>query len=148
MSIIAPMSLDFAECDRRAWREIRSMTGGSIPAATPPAFTAVRFVRCTPLGPPMFHSSRLARRPAAQVGGLTRPRFDPRKGSMIFIDAIEIYECLASYLVGLDPFLCNQLIGFRFSEFAIAAPVLKLDEPPPFVVVVVSHGSYRCFDDH
>jgi len=66
---------------------------------------------------------------------------------MIFIDAIEIDERLASHLVGPDPFLRDQLIGFRFSEFSIATPILKLDEPALFVVVVVSHGSKRCFDD-
>ena len=60
---------------------------------------------------------------------------------MIFIDAIEIDERLASHLVGPDPFLRDQLISLRFSEFAIAAPILKLDEPAPLVVVVVSHGS-------
>jgi len=66
---------------------------------------------------------------------------------MIFIDANEIDERLASHLEGPDPLLRDQLISFRFSEFSIAAPVLKLDEPPRSVVVVVSHGSYRCFDD-
>jgi hypothetical protein len=66
---------------------------------------------------------------------------------MIFIDAIEIDERLASHLVGPDPFLRDQLIGFSFSELSIAAPILKLDEPALFVVVVVSHGSKRCFDD-
>jgi hypothetical protein len=40
---------------------------------------------------------------------------------MIFIDAIEIDERLASHLVGPDPFLSDQLIGFRFSVFSIAA---------------------------
>jgi AcrB/AcrD/AcrF family len=60
---------------------------------------------------------------------------------MIFIDAIEIDERLASHLVGPNPFLCDQLIGFRFSELSIATPVLKLSEPAAFVVVVVSHGS-------
>lgn len=60
---------------------------------------------------------------------------------MIFIDAIEIDERLASHLVGSDPFLRDQLIRFRFSEFAIPAPVFKLDEPAPLVVIVVSHGS-------
>jgi hypothetical protein len=60
---------------------------------------------------------------------------------MIFIDAIEIDERLASHLVGPDPFLRDQLISFRFSEFSIAAPVLKLGEPAPLAVVVVSHGS-------
>src|SRR5262249_28931545 len=39
------------------------MTGGSIPAFTPPVFTAVRSVRCAPPGPPMFRSSRRPRRP-------------------------------------------------------------------------------------
>jgi len=60
---------------------------------------------------------------------------------MIFIYAIEIDERLASHLVGSDPFLRDQLISFRFSEFAIPAPALKFDEPAPLVVVVVSHGS-------
>src|ERR1043165_2777799 len=60
---------------------------------------------------------------------------------MIFIDAIEIDERLAPHLVGPDPFLRDQLIGFRFSELSIAAPILKLDEPALFVVVVVRHGS-------
>src|SRR6185437_11920860 len=32
----------------RAWREIQSMTGGSILAFTAPVFTAVRSVRCAP----------------------------------------------------------------------------------------------------
>ena len=58
---------------------------------------------------------------------------------MIVIDALEIDERLASHLVGSDPFLRDQLIRLRFSEFAIPAPVLKLDEPAPLVVVVVSH---------
>lgn len=66
---------------------------------------------------------------------------------MIFIDAVEIDERLASHLVGPDPFLRDQLVGFRLAEFSIAAPILKLDEPALFVVVVVSHGSKRCFDD-
>jgi len=60
---------------------------------------------------------------------------------MIFIDAIEIDERLASHFVGSDPFLRDQLIRFRFSEVAVPAPVLELDEPAPLVVVVVSHGS-------
>jgi hypothetical protein len=58
---------------------------------------------------------------------------------MIFIDAIEIDERLASHLVRPDPLLRDQLISLRFSEFAISAPVLKLDEPALFVVVFVSH---------
>jgi hypothetical protein len=67
---------------------------------------------------------------------------------MIFINAIEIDECLTSHLVGPDPFLRDQLISFSFPEFAIAAPVLKFDEPALLVVVVVvSHGSQRRFDD-
>ena len=65
---------------------------------------------------------------------------------MIFIDAVKIDERLASHLVGSDPFLRDQLISLRFSKFAIAAPVLELDEPTMFVVVLVSHGSHRCFD--
>jgi hypothetical protein len=65
---------------------------------------------------------------------------------MILIDAFEIDERLASHLVGPDSFLRDQLISFRFSEFSIATPVLKLDEPALFVVVLVSHGSCRCFD--
>src|ERR1700722_2225466 len=65
---------------------------------------------------------------------------------MIFIDAVEIDERLASHLVGPDPLLRDQLISFRFSEFAIAATVLELDEPALFVVVLVSHDSHRCFD--
>jgi hypothetical protein len=52
---------------------------------------------------------------------------------MIFIDAIEIDERLASHLVGSDPFLRDQLIRFRFSEFTVPTPVLKLDEPAPLV---------------
>src|SRR6185312_658681 len=63
---------------------------------------------------------------------------------MIFIDAVEIDERLASHLVGPDSFLRDQLISLRFSELSIAAPILKLDEPALFVVVVVSHGSKRC----
>jgi hypothetical protein len=59
---------------------------------------------------------------------------------MVIIDAIEIDERLASHLVGPDPLLRDQLISFRFSEFAIAATVLELDEPA-LIVVVVSHGS-------
>ena len=43
------------------------MTGGSIPAFTPPVFTAVRSVRCAPPGPPMFRSSRRPRRPKRRV---------------------------------------------------------------------------------
>jgi hypothetical protein len=66
---------------------------------------------------------------------------------VIFINAIEIDECLASHLVGPDPFLRDQLISFSFPEFAIAAPVLKFDEPALLVVVVVSHGSQSRFDD-
>ena len=58
---------------------------------------------------------------------------------MIFIDAIEIDERLATHLVGPDPFLRDQLISFRFSELPIAASVLKLDEAALFVVVVISH---------
>lgn len=60
---------------------------------------------------------------------------------MIFIDAIEIDERLASHLVSPNPFLRDQFIGFRLSEFPIAAPVFELDEPAPSIVVVVSHGS-------
>jgi hypothetical protein len=60
---------------------------------------------------------------------------------MIFIDAIEIDERLASHLVGPDPFLRDQLISFRLSEFSIATPVLKLGEAAPLVVIVVSHDS-------
>ncbi|WP_291712620.1 hypothetical protein [Bradyrhizobium sp.] len=59
---------------------------------------------------------------------------------MIFIDAIEIDERFASHFVGSDPFLRDQLIGFCFSELSIAAPVLKLGEPAPLVVVIVRHG--------
>jgi hypothetical protein len=59
---------------------------------------------------------------------------------MIFIDAVEIDERLASHLIGSDPFLSDQLIGFSFSELSIATPVLKLGEPAPFVVVVLRHG--------
>lgn len=59
---------------------------------------------------------------------------------MIFIDAIEIDERLASHFVGPDPFLRDQFIGFRLSEFSIAAPVFEFDEPAP-LIVVVSHGS-------
>ena len=66
---------------------------------------------------------------------------------MIFIDAIEIDERLASHLVGPDPLLRDQLISFRFSEFAIAATVLELDEPAPLVAIIVKHGSCMCFDD-
>jgi hypothetical protein len=65
---------------------------------------------------------------------------------VILINAIEIDECLASHLVGPDPFLRDQLISFSFPEFTIAAPVLKFDEPA-LLVVVVSHGSQSSFDD-
>jgi hypothetical protein len=65
---------------------------------------------------------------------------------MIFIDTIEIDERLASHLVGPDPFLRDQLVSFRLSEFAIAAPVLKLGQPALLVAVVVSHGSWCYFD--
>ena len=68
-------------------------------------------------------------------------RFDPWQRGMILIDAIEIDERLASHLVGPDPFLRDQLISLRFSELSIAAPVLKLGQPAPLVLVVVSHGS-------
>src|SRR5882762_7839192 len=57
---------------------------------------------------------------------------------MIFIDAIEIDERLASYFVGSDPFLRDHLIRFRFSEFAIPAPVLELDEPAPLVSLLLA----------
>ena len=59
---------------------------------------------------------------------------------MIFIDAIEIDERLASHLVGPDPLVGDQLISLSPSEFAIAATVLELDEPAPFVVIIVNHG--------
>ena len=81
------------------------------------------------------------RRAAAQIGGLACCRFHPWQRGMIFIDAIEIDERLASHLVGSDPFLCDQLISFRLSELSITTPVLKLGEPAALVVVVVSHGS-------
>src|SRR5262249_14871689 len=41
----------------------------------------------------------------------------------------------------------DQLISLRLSEFAIAATVLKLDEPALLAVVIVNHGSCKCFDD-
>jgi hypothetical protein len=66
---------------------------------------------------------------------------------MIFINAIEIDECLASHLVGPNPFLCDQLISFSFPEFAIATPVLKFDQPTLLIVVVVNHGSQSRFDN-
>jgi hypothetical protein len=34
----------------------------------------------------------------------------------------------------------DQLISLSPSEFAIAATVLELDEPAPFVVIIVNHG--------
>src|SRR4051794_22108253 len=58
-----PCRWTFRNATARAWREMRSMTGGSIPAFTLPVFTAVRSVRCAPPGPPMFRSSRRPRRP-------------------------------------------------------------------------------------
>ena len=66
---------------------------------------------------------------------------------MIFIDAIEIDERLASHLVGPDPLVGDQLISLSLSEFAIAATVLELDEPAPLVVIIVNHGSCIRFDD-
>ena len=65
---------------------------------------------------------------------------------MIFIDAIKIDERLASHLVGPDPFLRDQLVSFRLSEFSIATTILELDEPALFVIVLVSHDSHRRFD--
>ena len=47
----------------------------------------------------------------------------------------------AAMRLGSDPYLRDQLIRFRFCEFAIPTSVLKLDEPAPLVFVVVSHGS-------
>jgi len=44
---------------------------------------------------------------------------------MVIIDAIEIDERLASHLVGPDPLLRDQLIRFRFSEFAMRQPSLN-----------------------
>jgi hypothetical protein len=55
---------------------------------------------------------------------------------MIFIDAIEIDGRLASHLVGADPRLSDQLIGFRFAEFSILASVFEYDQPPMLVAVV------------
>src|SRR5207249_8779669 len=54
----------------RAWREIRSMTGGSIPAFTAPVFTAGRCVQCAPLGPAIFRSFRRPRQPKRRVSVL------------------------------------------------------------------------------
>ena len=34
----------------------------------------------------------------------------------------------------------DQLISLSLSEFTIAATVLELDEPAPFVVIIVNHG--------
>jgi hypothetical protein len=51
------------------------------------------------------------------------------------------------YLVGPDPLLGDQLISLGFSEFAIAATVLELDEPALLDGLIVSHGSCKCFDD-
>lgn len=59
---------------------------------------------------------------------------------MIFIDAVEIDECLASHLVGPNPLPRDQLIGFRFAEFSIAAAVLELDKSAPIVAVGFCHG--------
>ena len=50
----------------------------------------------------------------------------------------------ASHLVGPDPLVGDQLISLSPSEFAIAATVLELDEPAPFVVIIVNHGSCMC----
>lgn len=66
---------------------------------------------------------------------------------MIFIDAVEIDEGLASHLVGSDPLLRDQFISFCFSKFAITATVLERDEPEPFVAAIISHGSCKCSDD-
>lgn len=41
---------------------------------------------------------------------------------MIFVHAVKVDHGLASHLVGPDPILRDQLIGFRFTEFSIAAP--------------------------
>lgn len=60
---------------------------------------------------------------------------------MIFIDAIEIDERLATHFIGPDPLLRDQLISFRLSEFAIATPVLELNEPALVFSIIVSHGS-------
>ncbi len=47
---------------------------------------------------------------------------------MILINAVEIDECLPSHFVSPDPLPRDQLICFGFAEFAIAAPVLEIDQ--------------------
>jgi hypothetical protein len=59
---------------------------------------------------------------------------------MIFIDAIEIDERLASHFAGPGLFLRDHLTRFRFSEFSITASSLTR-RAGAVVVVVVSHGS-------
>lgn len=90
---------------------------------------------------------RYVRRLAAQIGGLAYSGFDPGQRSMIFIYAVEVDHGLTSHLVSPDPLVGDQLISLGFSEFAIAATVLELDEAPPPVVIIVNHGSCMCFDD-
>jgi hypothetical protein len=66
---------------------------------------------------------------------------------VIFVHAVEVDQSLASHLVGPDPLLGDQLISLRLSEFAIATTVLELDEPALLAVVIVGHGSCKCFDE-
>ena len=72
----------------------------------------------------------------AAGGGTLRDAFEGWK-----LERAPSAGTLASHLVGPDPFLRDQLVSFRFSKFAIAAPVLKLGQPALLIVVVVSHGS-------
>ena len=62
---------------------------------------------------------------------------------MIFIYAVEINHGLAPHLVGPDPLVGDQLISFTASNFAIAATMLELDEPPPLVVITLNHESLQ-----
>ena len=66
---------------------------------------------------------------------------------MIFIHAVEVDHGLATHLVSPDPVMGDQLISLGPSEFAITATVLELDEPPPLIAIIVSHGSWMRFDN-
>jgi hypothetical protein len=49
--------------------------------------------------------------------------------------------------IGYEEIRFRPWAPLALPEFAIAAPVLKFDEPALLVVVVVSHGSQSRFDD-